>query len=258
MVPTVVRSTSARLPPTSRWMRIAITVQRRSVESIRAATRFSASSRSAPRPGLGEGAGELARRRLGALAHHRVHRLWQRVPGLQRTRDELQHVRQLLAERGPPPPDPDGQGDVHDQPAEQRPAQDADQEIAGRRASARQRAGPSHRCPGAPTRPAVRRFPPGPAARRVPFRCWWTAITLSPSRSRCDRGRPHCERGRCVPRAVALRCSRPDPGPDRSLPMEPITSKASTNSADEDQRQHHDQRPAHRREPSETKSPAGT
>ena len=49
MVSATVTRSSARLPPTSRWMRIAITAQPKSPESIRSATPSSDSSSGRPR-----------------------------------------------------------------------------------------------------------------------------------------------------------------------------------------------------------------
>ena len=49
MVSATVRSSSARLPPTSRWMRMAMTAQAKSADSMRSATPSSDSSSGRPR-----------------------------------------------------------------------------------------------------------------------------------------------------------------------------------------------------------------
>ena len=79
-------SSSARLPPTSRWMRIAITAHSKSALSMRSAIESSASSIGDAEPGLDQGPAELAGHRLGALADDRVEGLGQREAGLEAAR----------------------------------------------------------------------------------------------------------------------------------------------------------------------------
>ena len=183
-----------------------MTVHRRSVESIRSATRSRASSRSAPIRVSASARAELAGRGLGVLPHHGVQRLRQREAGLQgRSRRAAARRAAASAKAARRRRDPHA-GRSGACPAS-RPARRAATPSSGfpvTQRSARRRApGPRRRRAG-PTRRACARSRPGPAGRR--------AARSSPapsSRAPRQRRRPHVHGARVVrcrdrlPRRVA-------------------------------------------------------
>lgn len=85
----------------------------------------------APELGLRQRARELPGRWLSVFTYHRIQGLQQGEARLQSAGDELQQVRQLLAERGAPLPDLEAEPQPRAEPADQRTAQDPDQNVAG-------------------------------------------------------------------------------------------------------------------------------
>ena len=103
MVLTVVSSTSARLPPTSRCTRIATTAQDRSVQAIRAGDPLQRVLQRHAEPRLAHRPRELGGQRVGQLPDHRLDRLSEREARTQRADDQLQRVRQQAGEGAGPP-----------------------------------------------------------------------------------------------------------------------------------------------------------
>ena len=94
---TVMRS-SARLPPTSRWMRMAMTAQRE-VGAVHAlGDAVERLLERAAEAGLGDDPAQLAAHRLGDLLRHGLDALHERVAGPQRAGQQLQRVGQLRLE----------------------------------------------------------------------------------------------------------------------------------------------------------------
>ena len=155
------------------------------------------------------------------LAHCRRQRLGQGEASLQRAGDELQHVRQLVAEGGPSPADPDAQGQPHAEPADREAGQQADQDVAGRGWSPRRPTPAQAQPPISAHSAGSGRRPPAPAVAQGPARQW---LELSSRDAKPTRSWPPCPSawagpgiGTCRGPYRSIRSSQP-PGPVTAAP----------------------------------------
>ena len=83
------------MPPTSRWMRMAMTAQAKSGLSMRSADAVERLLERATEAGLGDDPAQLVAHRVVDLLRHRLDALHERVAGAQRAREQLERVGQL-------------------------------------------------------------------------------------------------------------------------------------------------------------------
>ena len=103
MVSATMSRSSARLPPTSRWMPMAVTTHSKSSLRTRWATSFRASTQRTPQPGLGHDVAHVLADGVRQLLGDGGEPLEDREPRAQRGAEQLQHVGELGGERGRAP-----------------------------------------------------------------------------------------------------------------------------------------------------------